>query len=184
MIPESPPETREDPRVKRTRKLIRDALGSLVEQKAFSNISVQDIAERATINRATFYAHFDDKSALLEDLVRHRYRDMLARHNPRSAKDVSMFLETIALDTFEHVGSHKKTKVDKEYEPRLERALQDELYTFLLPVLGESAALVVSSAVIGATLQWRACRYRDAADGLVERLVLVLSTGVCLRGEP
>ena len=50
-----------DPRVKRTRKLLQDALLELLAEKSFDAITVQDIAERSTINRATFYAHFVDK---------------------------------------------------------------------------------------------------------------------------
>ncbi len=167
-----------DPRVTRTRKLLRDALDSLIERKCFSEISVQEIAEVATINRATFYAHFEDKYALLEDLVRQRCRDALARHDARSSADVTMLLESVALDVFALVASHKKSRVDKEYEPRLERAFHDELYTFLLPILGEAAALVVSSAVVGATMQWRASRYNEPGDDLIKKLVSVLSAGV------
>ena len=173
-------ETREDPRITRTRKLIRDALESIIDQKPFSEISVQDIAERATINRATFYAHFEDKYALLEHLVRAKYCAALTEHEPMSAPDVSALLKTVALSTFRLVGTHRKSRLDKEFEPQLERALQDELYNFMLPALGEAAALVVSSAVIGTTMQWRACKYREAPDDLVERLVTVLSRGVRL----
>ncbi|MBI4304912.1 MAG: TetR family transcriptional regulator, partial [Chloroflexi bacterium] len=46
----------QDPRVKRTRKLLHDAFDSLLSEKSFEAITVQDIAERATVNRATFYA--------------------------------------------------------------------------------------------------------------------------------
>ncbi len=44
-----------DPRVRRTRHLLHQALGNLLETKEFEKISVQDIAEAATVNRATFY---------------------------------------------------------------------------------------------------------------------------------
>lgn len=55
-----------DPRVKRTRQLLMQAFMELLkEKKDISSISVQDIAERATLNRATFYAHFEDKYAFL-----------------------------------------------------------------------------------------------------------------------
>ncbi len=51
-----------DPRVKRTRQLLLQAFMALLEEKQhIYSISVQDIAERATVNRATFYAHFEDK---------------------------------------------------------------------------------------------------------------------------
>lgn len=59
----------EDPRVTRTKNLIIDAFLTLVKEKDFAAISVKDISERATINRATFYRHFDDKFLLLETIV-------------------------------------------------------------------------------------------------------------------
>src|SRR5205807_1741174 len=46
-----------DPRVKRTRKLLQQAFIELFQEKGFASISIQDITERATVNRATFYAH-------------------------------------------------------------------------------------------------------------------------------
>jgi len=55
-----------DPRVIRTRRLLQDAFASLVQEKDFESITVKDIAERATVNRATFYAHFVDKFEILE----------------------------------------------------------------------------------------------------------------------
>lgn len=55
-----------DPRVKRTRQAIRDALISLIHEKGFDSITVQDIAEKATVNRATFYSHYYDKYDLLD----------------------------------------------------------------------------------------------------------------------
>ena len=53
-------EKRVDPRVKRTRELIVRAFNQLVAEKGHTGLTVQEIAERATINRATFYAHFSD----------------------------------------------------------------------------------------------------------------------------
>ncbi len=68
-----------DPRVRRTRQMLVRALEELLSQKPFENISVGDIAEAATLNRATFYAHFVDKFDLLEDMVAARFQDLLAR---------------------------------------------------------------------------------------------------------
>src|SRR5215472_14064182 len=50
-IPVSDCEVR-DPRQKRTRKLLQDALRELLQEKPFEEILVQDIAEAATVNRA------------------------------------------------------------------------------------------------------------------------------------
>ncbi|TCP52521.1 TetR family transcriptional regulator [Tumebacillus sp. BK434] len=55
-----------DPRIKRSRLLLRDALVSLIEEKDYDKVTVQEIAERAGLNRATFYLHFKDKQDLLD----------------------------------------------------------------------------------------------------------------------
>lgn len=54
-----------DPRVRRTRQLIQDAFTSLIQEKGYEAITVQDITERATLNRATFYLHYRDKQDLM-----------------------------------------------------------------------------------------------------------------------
>jgi AcrR family transcriptional regulator len=58
-------ESRLDPRVRRTRQLLRNALIELIPEKGYDSITVQDITNRATLNRATFYLHYRDKSDLL-----------------------------------------------------------------------------------------------------------------------
>jgi AcrR family transcriptional regulator len=55
-----------DPRVKRTRGLILQSFESLLSEKGFESISVQDVTGRAQINRATFYKHYVDKYELLD----------------------------------------------------------------------------------------------------------------------
>ena len=59
----------EDLRVKRTRKLITQAFISLLRRKKFEKISIQEIADDAMINRATFYAHYADKQDLYDSLI-------------------------------------------------------------------------------------------------------------------
>jgi len=55
-----------DPRVQRTIRWIRDAFIALIEEKGFERTTVRDIANRAKLNRATFYLHYLDKHDLLE----------------------------------------------------------------------------------------------------------------------
>src|SRR5277367_1824799 len=66
-----------DPRIRRTRKLLQGALGSLLLSKSFDEVSVQDITEAATVNRATFYDHYTDKYALLEAMVAGGFHELL-----------------------------------------------------------------------------------------------------------
>jgi AcrR family transcriptional regulator len=65
----NPKEEKLDPRVKRTRKLILQAFSELLAEKGFESISVQDVTDKAQINRATFYDHFVDKYKLLDDWI-------------------------------------------------------------------------------------------------------------------
>lgn len=58
-----------DIRVLRTKNLIIESFLALVKEKDFDSITVKDITERATINRATFYSHFPDKYILLEQII-------------------------------------------------------------------------------------------------------------------
>lgn len=54
-----------DPRVIRTRRALRDAFSELVRERGLEAVTIADVAERATVNRATVYRHFRDKHDLL-----------------------------------------------------------------------------------------------------------------------
>ena len=58
--------TKVDPRIIRTKKLLVEAFQEVSREKKMSQITVKDITERATVNRATFYAHFTDKYDILD----------------------------------------------------------------------------------------------------------------------
>ena len=66
-----------DPRAVRTKNLIKEAFVKLLEEKDFKYITIKDITTKATINRATFYAHYLDKYLLLEELVIDCFEEML-----------------------------------------------------------------------------------------------------------
>jgi len=58
-----------DPRVRRTRALLHDAVRGLAEEHPLDEISVAAISDRATVSRATFYLHYADRDALLTDVI-------------------------------------------------------------------------------------------------------------------
>jgi AcrR family transcriptional regulator len=66
-----------DLRVRRTRANLREALIELIEEKGFDAVTVGDIAERAMVNRATFYRHYPDKYALVTGIFEEAVNQML-----------------------------------------------------------------------------------------------------------
>src|SRR5260370_31270348 len=76
-----------DLRVRRTRKLLWEALMAELSERAFEEITGKDICERAMVHRTTFYKHYEDKYALLSQGMRQMYDALLLaeRHVPPSA---------------------------------------------------------------------------------------------------
>ena len=62
-------QTAEDKRVKRSKAALRAAMVGLVLEQGYDAVSVDALAERADVTRATFYTHFGTKANLLTDVV-------------------------------------------------------------------------------------------------------------------
>ncbi len=91
---------KEDRRSQRTRRLLHRAILSLMQEKRYDSITVQDIIDRANVGRSTFYAHYQDK----EDLVNSNLKEILddlSQHIDDNAPDNQQIMPTLAL--FKHV---------------------------------------------------------------------------------
>jgi AcrR family transcriptional regulator len=80
-----------DLRVRRTHKLLWDALLAEMSERSFDEIPVTDLCERAMVHRTTFYKHYEDKEALLEQGIRQMLDALVAagEHLPPSAYSVA-----------------------------------------------------------------------------------------------
>jgi len=58
-----------DPRIARTRRRLREAMLALIEERDMPSINVQDITQRAQVNRTTFYLHYGNVEDLLDDAL-------------------------------------------------------------------------------------------------------------------
>lgn len=74
---------KDDRRIQKTRKALRDALHSLVLDRGYDDLSVQDITDKANLGRATFYLHYREKEELLEDLLREFSQTFAQRHGSK-----------------------------------------------------------------------------------------------------
>jgi AcrR family transcriptional regulator len=95
-------EGQEDLRVRRTHKLLWEALMVELSVRPFEKITIKDICERAMVHRTTFYKHYEDKYALLEQGVRQMYAILIA--------EVNALPNTFSVDdptpTFIHLFAH------------------------------------------------------------------------------
>jgi len=183
-----------DPRVIRTRRLLLDAFAGLLKEKGFRAMSVQDIASRATVNRATFYAHFEDKYALMESFIRTGFQQRVAEELSRSAAftvDNLRLLFGIVLEYLVQVESNQCRGAKQHAEPLFETIIQDELYQILLSWLKqpppadvrcwaarETAAVAMSWAIFGAGLQWSQSRRNTPAEEMADQMVGLLTHGL------
>ena len=93
----------EDKRVRRTKKLLRQALTRLMLQKDFQSITVTDVVREADVNRGTFYAHYRDVYDLRERIETGMiadFRSMIAGLRPSEAATLQPVL-TRAMDYLE-----------------------------------------------------------------------------------
>jgi AcrR family transcriptional regulator len=70
-----------DPRVRRTRESLREALVALIIEKDYDSITIQNITDRARLRRATFYLHYRDKSELLFTTLRELFDELVEQIN-------------------------------------------------------------------------------------------------------
>ena len=79
------PVQKEDRRIRRTKKLLRQALAELMNEKEFKDITVKEITDRADLNRGTFYFHYTDTYDLrekIEDELISDFKEVLASYSP------------------------------------------------------------------------------------------------------
>src|ERR1700678_2404838 len=114
-----------DPRIRRTRRLLQQALEKLLETQEFEKISVQDIAAAATVNRVTFYDHYTDKFALLECMVGTRFHELLAQRDVKFDGSCSSALTGIVLGVCDYLASTARIEGEQQrlMEPHLEAAV-------------------------------------------------------------
>lgn len=91
-----------DLRVRRTHKLLWEALMDLMNEQDFETISVKEVCDRAMVHRTTFYKHYEDKYDLLARGMQQTH-EMLLAELELLGKDSSSYTRF-----FEHVATHER----------------------------------------------------------------------------
>jgi AcrR family transcriptional regulator len=167
-----------DPRILRSRRMLMDALAKLLTQKEFEQISVQEIADEATLNRATFYLHYQDKAALLQAMTESRFRELIDRRGI-SFTDCDQALRAIALGICDYLTEVTNCPVkgaliplEGSIIPVVEGMFRHGLESHG-PAPGVDAALLATTAawaVFGAARQWFQTADRIPAEQMAAKI--------------
>jgi AcrR family transcriptional regulator len=177
-----------DPRVKRTRSLILQAFGSLLAEKGFESISVQDITGKAEINRATFYAHFPDKYALLDYSVAHMFRQEIEKRTLDACHYTPENLKNLILAVCEfHLRAHTDcAQPHRQFESLIEGTIKNMLFELLSYWLKQSGtrlhtelpATVATWAIYGLASHYGHLKKRPALEKFVDEALPLVAVNL------
>ena len=98
----------QDRRVQKTKTLLHGALDSLIREKPYDSIVVQEILDRANVGRSTFYMHFQDKDELLISSIHDLLRSVQTAELTPSRKRYERIIG-FSRPVFEHIHQHRQT---------------------------------------------------------------------------
>src|SRR5215831_9200361 len=95
-----------DRRIKKTRRLLHEALTSLTSEKPYEGIAVQAILDRANVGRSTFYMHFRGKDDLLVRLIHELLRPVDGSREATADATADQRITSFSLHLLEHILHH------------------------------------------------------------------------------
>ncbi len=188
----------DDRRAVRTKRMIRNALSELIEEKGYNNISITDLTARADINRGTFYLHYTDKYDLLDQVENEVIQEIFDGVKSAGSLDVQSAEFISNLDTadipmpfmikiFEYLKENSKfvkailgPKGDPKFHIKLKNLIESNLFERNpIKIFKKDAMLIpqeyfisyVMSAHLGVIQQWLNC----GMDKSPEEMTLILS---------
>jgi AcrR family transcriptional regulator len=187
-----------DPRARRTRQLLIKAFQELLAEKSLEAITVQDVADRATVNRATFYAHFEDKYHLLEEAFTEAFVRALHKNLPQGSEfsptNLQLLIQTICeflAQLHDHCAPSNRTQFDSVLEQQIRLQLHTVLLSWLKPAWNgaisrneaELRATVTSWAIYGASLWWSQGERKQSAKDFARQVLPMIMAGLNPQGH-
>ncbi|WP_056832220.1 TetR/AcrR family transcriptional regulator [Psychrobacillus sp. FJAT-21963] len=152
-----------DPRVKRTKRLLTDAMMKLMVEEGYEAITIREIVKIAEVNRSTFYLHFRDKQDMLEQMQDEILKEfeetfLFPTYTYESAlHDYKKFSQPIKIliTMFEHIQKHESfyriMLSEREFHDRVTLVIKDEVLRFQDSVW---EATFMANGSIGLILNW------------------------------
>ena len=181
-------QSKTDPRVLRTRRLIMDSFIELSAKKEFKDITVKDITTEAMINRATFYYHFEDiydllEKALSEVLLVNLNRDFYKNDILNEEAFVHIF---IAVTNFQKSLSNR---CHRGYEDTIARIIREQLEMIFYKMFGNQNAtaedealklnaVILSWGIYGVSVEWKRKGMNVPPEEFIKPAIPYLLSGI------
>jgi AcrR family transcriptional regulator len=171
-----------DPRILRSRQMLMESLLRLLTRKEFDNISIQEIADEATLNRATFYLHYPDKNALLQAMTAARFRDLITRRG-LSFTNCDGALRAIALGVCDYLaettgcpGQLAKMPLEGSIIPVVEGMFLEGAANHAVSPGADLKLLATTAAwaIFGAARRWYQTSDRIPAEEMAAKIELLV----------
>lgn len=181
-----------DKRVMRTKEKLSEVLLDLMEEKNIDEITITEIVKRADFNRGTFYAHYEKKEDLLEEIVEGMFEQLKeAIRKPYAGLSVVDFNEIPAssIILFDHFIENKRfyklmlkpsttyqfhTKMIKE----LNRLFREE---FEFPITETAPNIDIELfmtyriyGIIGMIQEWIESDFKNAPSYMADQLIQIM----------
>jgi AcrR family transcriptional regulator len=184
---------RKDRRVERTQQLIQRAFRSLLEEKGFEALTVQQIIDRANVGRATFYAHYENKDELFASGFEELRASLKALQRKGLLREGSVEERVFAFshEMFAHaneyravframIGKHSGAVVQQLLHKILLDLVRDEVKAITSrgdtgSIPDEALAQFIAGALFGVLIWWLTARTRlsvEDANRIFRRLAI------------
>ncbi|WP_214627081.1 TetR/AcrR family transcriptional regulator [Paenibacillus agaridevorans] len=182
--------TKVDRRVLRSKLALKEALLSLMAGKSFSQVSITEIVETANYNRGTFYTHYENKEALLDEVLGELIEELIAAF--RAPYDqVELFkveeMPATAVKLFEHIYSRREAytilfqsdvlpMVKEKMFSAVRRISNEDLEQETTdPINRELMQAYSMNALMGLVFHWIEGGFQYEPAYMQEQLVLILN---------
>lgn len=181
-----------DKRVRRTKEKFTEVLLSLMEEKSFNDITITEIVKAADFNRGTFYAHYEQKKDLLEEIIDEMFEKMMeAYRKPYRNLSVLDFNEisSSSIILFDHFSENRRfyklmlnPNTNYNFHEKLIKKLNElfrEDFEFIVSDIDSSIDIKLFSTyrihgIIGLILEWIENDFRESSSYMAEQLIQIL----------
>lgn len=182
-------EKRVDRRIRRTKRLLRQALAELMNEKEFKDITVKEITERADLNRGTFYFHYTDTYDLkdkIENELIDVFRENLDSYQPtednHSVQDIAASVLGYIQENWFIIRTLFRDTTGESLRSKLMRVLEDTIYrvqvTHMLEENDQERKYVcrfLANGIVGMVAMW----LEQEKQNTLEEITKVLDDLIC-----